>query len=32
MASGLLCLKLFGIDLPVHPTQDQVQAEYETVW
>jgi PAS domain S-box-containing protein len=32
VASGLLCLKLFGIDLPAHPTQEQVQAEYETVW
>src|SRR6266849_6496197 len=32
VASGLLCLKLFGIDIPAHPTQEQVQAEYETVW
>jgi signal transduction histidine kinase/GAF domain-containing protein len=23
---------LFGIDLPAHPTLEQVQAEYETVW
>jgi PAS domain S-box-containing protein len=30
--SALTCLKLFGIDLPAHPTQEQVQAEYETVW
>jgi PAS domain S-box-containing protein len=32
MASGLACLRLFGIDLPAHPTFAQVQAEYETVW
>jgi PAS domain S-box-containing protein len=30
--SALTCLKLFDIDIPVHPTQEQVQAEYETVW
>jgi PAS domain S-box-containing protein len=29
--SALMCLRLFGIDLPAHPTLDQVQAEYETV-
>jgi len=29
--SGLTCLKLFGIDFPVHPTQEQIQSEYETV-
>jgi predicted ATPase len=32
VASALTCLRLFGIDLPAHPTQEQVQAEYETVW
>jgi len=32
VASGSTCLKLFGIDVPVHPTQEQVQAEYETIW
>ena len=32
MASALACLRLFGIDMPAHPTQEQVQAEYETVW
>jgi len=32
VVSGLTCLKLFGIDIPTHPTQEQVQAEYETVW
>ena len=32
VASGLTCLKLFSIDIPAHPTQQQVQAEYETVW
>jgi PAS domain S-box-containing protein len=30
--SGLKCLKLFGIDIPAHPSWEQVQAEYETVW
>jgi len=29
--SALTCLRLFGIDLPAHPTLEQVQAEYETV-
>jgi PAS domain S-box-containing protein len=32
VASGLACLNLFGIDILVHPTHEQVQAEYETVW
>jgi PAS domain S-box-containing protein len=32
LASGLTCLRLFGIDLPAHPTLEQVQAEYEMVW
>src|ERR1700737_4750859 len=32
VASALTCLRLFCIDLPAHPTQEQVQAEYETVW
>ena len=31
VASGIICLELFGIDIPAHPTQEQVQAEYETV-
>ncbi len=31
-ASALTGLRLFGIDLPAHPTWEQVQAEYETVW
>jgi predicted ATPase/signal transduction histidine kinase len=30
--SALACLRLFGIDLPAHPTIEQVRAEYETVW
>ncbi len=29
---ALTCLRLFGIDLPAHPTREQVQAEYDTVW
>ena len=30
--NALTCLRLFGIDLPAHPTWEQVQAEYESVW
>jgi PAS domain S-box-containing protein len=30
--SALTCLRLLGIDLPAHPTWEQVQAEYEMVW
>src|SRR6266481_2311843 len=30
--SALTCLRLFGIDIPAHPTWEQVQAEFETVW
>jgi diguanylate cyclase (GGDEF)-like protein/PAS domain S-box-containing protein len=29
---GVACLRLFGIDLPVRPTQEQIQAEYNMVW
>jgi predicted ATPase len=25
-------VSLFGIDLPAHPTWEQVQADYEMVW
>jgi PAS domain S-box-containing protein len=32
VASALTCLRLFGIDIPAHPTWEQVQAEYEMVW
>jgi predicted ATPase len=32
VACGLECLNLFGIDIPAHPTQEQLQTEYETVW
>jgi predicted ATPase/signal transduction histidine kinase len=32
VVSGLTCLRLFGIDLPAHPTLEQVQAEYQMVW
>ena len=32
MDNALACLRLFGIDLPAHPTREEVQAEYETVW
>jgi PAS domain S-box-containing protein len=30
--SALRGLRLFGIDIPAHPTWEQVQAEYEAVW
>ncbi len=29
--SALACLRRFGIELPAHPTPEQVRAEYETV-
>ncbi len=32
VTTALTCLHLFGIDIPAHPTWEQVQAEYETVW
>jgi len=32
VASALTCLQGFSIDLPAHPTWEQVQTEYETVW
>jgi predicted ATPase/signal transduction histidine kinase/GAF domain-containing protein len=30
--TALTCLRLFDINLPAHPTQARVQAEYDTVW
>jgi PAS domain S-box-containing protein len=30
--SAIGCLRRFGIDLPAHPTIEQVRAEHETVW
>ncbi|HTJ90413.1 MAG TPA: AAA family ATPase [Acidocella sp.] len=32
VASAVTCLRLFGIDIPAHPTWEQVQAECEMVW
>jgi PAS domain S-box-containing protein len=32
LAAALACLRLFGIDLPAHPTLERVQTEYEQVW
>ena len=32
VATALTCLRRLGIDMPAHPTQEQVQAEYEAVW
>jgi PAS domain S-box-containing protein len=31
VTTALTCLRLFGIDLPAHPSSEQVQAEYEMV-
>jgi predicted ATPase len=30
--TALECLRLFGIEMPAHPTREQVAAEYEKVW
>jgi PAS domain S-box-containing protein len=30
--NALTCLRLFGVDLPAHPSWEEVQAEYETIW
>ncbi|ANB77583.1 histidine kinase [Paraburkholderia phytofirmans OLGA172] len=30
--SGLECLHLFGVDMPMHPTREHVEAEYDNVW
>jgi PAS domain S-box-containing protein len=30
--TALTCLRRFGIEIPAHPSWEQVQAEYETVW
>jgi predicted ATPase len=30
--TSLECLRLFGIDISAHPTDEQVNAEYEKVW
>ena len=30
--SALECLRLFGIDMPAHPSRAEVQAEYEKIW
>jgi PAS domain S-box-containing protein len=32
VASALTCLRLFGIDIPTHPSWEEVRAEYETIW
>jgi PAS domain S-box-containing protein len=32
VVSALACLRLFDIDIPTHPSWDQVQAEYEAIW
>jgi predicted ATPase len=30
--SALTCLRLFGIDIPAHPSSAQLQSEYDTFW
>jgi PAS domain S-box-containing protein len=30
--SGLECLRLLGVEMPPHPTPEQLQAEYEKIW
>jgi predicted ATPase/signal transduction histidine kinase len=30
--SAIDCLGLFGIEMPAHPTREQVEREYENVW
>ena len=32
VATALTCLRLFSIDIPAHPTWEQVQVEYEKTW
>jgi PAS domain S-box-containing protein len=32
VATALACLRQLGIDIPAHPSQEQVQAEYEAAW
>ena len=32
VTAALTCLRGFGIDMPEHPTQEAVQAEYEAFW
>ncbi|HXO68672.1 MAG TPA: AAA family ATPase, partial [Bradyrhizobium sp.] len=32
VSCALECLRLFGIDMPSHPSREEVQAEYEEVW
>jgi len=30
--SALECLRLFGIDMPAHPSGDEVRAEHRKMW
>ena len=32
ITAALTCLRGLGIDIPAYPTQEEVEAEYETVW
>ena len=32
VACALTCLRLLGIDLPAHPTREQIEPEYEAIW
>ncbi len=30
--NGLECLRLFGIDIPTHPSREEVKVDYEKIW
>ncbi len=32
VATALTCLRGFGIDMPAHPIEEQVQSDYEALW
>jgi predicted ATPase/signal transduction histidine kinase len=32
VTTALTCLRGLGIDMPAHPTEEQVQADYEALW
>jgi PAS domain S-box-containing protein len=32
VTTALTCLRGFGIDMPAHPIEEQVQSDYEAVW
>ncbi len=32
VTTALTCLRGFGIDMPAHPTEEQVQSDYQSLW